>query len=110
MRTFYIFIFVTVVSLFFYNPEMDDFKSFLNKETRPASQTQEFTAIPDRLLNTDTTAADAEEEPTGYSTQRNNYLIFSTYRVFRADDFHEAEFGRYLGIATMFFELGATDM
>ena len=108
MRTFFIFIFVTVVSLFVYNPEMDDFTTFLAKETKSTERPQEHTSLADRMFNADTTTADAEP-PTGYITDRNNYLLFSTYRVYRADDFHEDELGRYLGIATMFFQIGSSD-
>ncbi len=109
MRTLFIFIFVAVVSLFVYNPEMDDFKAFLDQETRPAASHREHTSFPERMFNADTTTADAPPKPTGYATERNNFLLFSTYRVYIADDFHEQELGRYIGVATMFFELGSSD-
>ena len=107
MRTFLIFIFVAVVSLFVYNPEMDDFNSFLDKSVVQHVRKQERKSFTDRLFNADTTTA--EPKPTGYSTERSNYLFFSTYRVTKVDDFREVEEGRYLGIATMFFPLGISE-
>ncbi len=107
MRTFLIFIFVAVVSLFVYNPELDDFKSYMDKSLQETAQ-REQTSFSERMFNADTTTA--EQPAAGYSTERNNFLFFSTYRVVETDDFRETEIGRYLGIATMFFELGKSDI
>ncbi len=107
MRTFLIFIFVAVVSLFVYNPELDDFKSFLDASVQETAMQQERTAFTERMFNADTTTADPK--PTGYNTERNNFLLFSTYRLTKVDDFREVEEGRYLGIATMFFQLGTSE-
>lgn len=106
MRTFLIFLFVTVVSLFVYNPELDDFKAFLDKETQEAT-TPDQTSITDRMFNADTTTA--EKPSAGFATERNNYLLFSTYNVTQVDDFREVEYGRYIGIATMFFQIGESE-
>ena len=106
MRTFLIFLFVTVVSLFVYNPELEDFKGFLDKQTQD-TVTPGQTSITDRMFNADTTVA--EKPATGYATKRNNYLLFSTYRVTLVDDFREVEYGRYIGVATMFFQIGESE-
>ena len=108
MRTFLIFIFVAVVSLLVYNPELDDFKSYMDRSMQQTSAQQEQTSFSERMFNADTTTA--EQQPTGYSTERNNFFLFSTYRVVQTDDFRETEIGRYLGVATMFFELGKSDV
>ncbi|MFK7846656.1 MAG: hypothetical protein AB8G77_15250 [Rhodothermales bacterium] len=107
MRTFLIFIFVALVSLFVYNPELDDFTSFLDKNIQQANNQREQTSITDRMFNADTTTAD--QKPVGYSTKRNNYLLFSTYTLTISDDFREEELGKYLGVATMFFEIAKSE-
>lgn len=107
MRTFLIFIFVALVSLFVYNPELDDFTTFLDKNIQQTDDQREHTSITDRMFNADTTTAD--QEPVGYLTKRNNYLLFSTYTLTISDDFRDEELGKYLGIATMFFELGKSE-
>ena len=108
MRTFLIFLFVSVVSLFIYNPELDDFKRHIAQQERTSAVDQERTALTNRMFNADTTVAD-QEPAKGISTERNNYLLFSTYRIIQSDDFRTVEIGRYLGIATMFFELGSSE-
>lgn len=108
MRTFLIFIFVALVSLFVYNPEMDDFNSFQAKSDKQTVNNREQTAFTDRMFNADTTTA-PPPKPAGYTTERNNYVLFSIYRVTKVDDFREIEEGRYLGIATMFFSLGTSE-
>ena len=107
MRTFLIFIFVALVSLFVYNPEMDDFNSFQDKSIKRTINNREHTSFTNRMFNADTTIT--VPKPAGYTTERSNYFLFSTYRVTIVDDFRETEVGRYLGIATMFFSLGNSE-
>ncbi len=108
MRTFLIFIFVALVSLLVYNPKMDDFRSYLEQAERVSPVERERTSLTNRMFNADTTTANQEPQK-GVSTERNNYLLFSTYRVIQTDDFREVELGKYLGIATMFFQLGTSE-
>lgn len=107
MRTFLIFIFVAFVSLFVYNPELDDFRTYLDKNIQQTNNKREHTSITDRMFNADTTTAD--QNPVGYTTKRNNYVLFSTYTISISDDFRDEELGKYLGIATMFFEIGKSE-
>ncbi len=107
MRTFLIFLFVVVVSLFVYNPELDDFKTHMVKSTQPSQFQQELTSLPDRMFNADTTTA--EQQPTGYNTERDNFLFFSIYRITLTNDFQDEEVAKYLGIATMFFQIGESE-
>lgn len=108
MRTFFIFLFVAIVSLIVYNPEMEDFKAytetlFAEKAKADPSRTSTIT----RMMKQDTVLAGVQEQ--SYATERNNFLIFSTYSITRNTSDNQLEQQRYFGIAGMFFEMGSSD-
>ncbi len=108
MRTFLIFLFVAIVSLIVYNPEMEDFKTYtetLNAEKAKADPSRTSTIT--RMMKQDTVLAGVKEQ--SYATERNNFLIFSTYSITRNLSDSQVEQKRYFGIAGMFFELSNND-
>ena len=108
MRTFFIFLFVAIVSLIVYNPEMVDFRSYVDDLAQKRQFDQQRTALVTRMLRSDTVSLGSAT--TAYSTERNNYLIFSTYKMKVTASQEEYLVGNYLGIAGMFFDMGADDL
>ena len=106
MRTVLIFLFVAVVSLIVYNPEMNDFQKYL-EDAAEKQELDQQTSIINQMFTQDTV------EP-GFSkpishTERNNFFVFSTYKfsISDEDQLLPPEESRYIGIANMFFEMGA---
>ena len=107
MRTFLIFLFVAVVSLIVYNPEMDDFKSYI-ENTFHEQQLKEQTSVINQMFSKERETASPRLTPPSTYTERNNYLIFSTYKIslVEKEKYLDPLESRYLGIASMFFEIG----
>ncbi len=104
MRTLFIFLFVAIVSLIVYNPKMEDFKSYIDSLSQKEQFDQTRSSLITRMTEPDTVLAGSRKA--GYTTERNNYLIFSTYRISLSVNGKEFEQSHFLGIAGMFFELG----
>ena len=104
MRTFFIFLFVAIVSLVVYNPEMDDFRAYYESVSLKRQFDQERSSIVTRMFEPDTVSMGASSSTN--ATERNSYLLFSTYNVTVHIEDEEFVLGRYLGIAGMFFDLG----
>lgn len=106
MRTFLIFLFVAVVTLVFYNPEMDDFQRFLETSSEE-EQVDQQTSIINQMFTQDTVKP-SFNKPVSH-TERNNYFVFSTFKfsVSDEDQLLPPEESNYIGIAKMFFELGS---
>lgn len=108
MRTFFIFLFVALVSLIVYNPEMEDFKAYTETlHAEKAKAAPERTSTLTRMMKQDTVLAGTPE--LSYATERNNFLIFSTYSITRNTSDNQIEQKRYFGIAGMFFEMSSSD-
>ena len=107
MRTLFIFLFVAIVSLIVYNPKMDDFQTYFETASQKKQFEQERAALVTRMLKSDTVSLGSSQP--AYSTERNNYLIFSTYKVKMNVSRQEVLVGNYFGIGGMFFDLGADD-
>lgn len=105
MRTFLIFLFVAVVTLIFYNPEMDDFQEYL-ETTSEKEQVDQQTSIINEMFTQDTVKP-SFSKPISHS-ERNNFFVFSTFKISVSDEDQllPPEEARYIGIAKMFFELG----
>ena len=106
MRTFLIFLFVAVVSLIVYNPEMDDFHKYLETAAEK-EQLDQQTSIINQMFTQDT-AKPGSSKPVSH-TERNNFFVFSTYKIATSeeDQLLPPEEAKYIGIANMFFEMGA---
>ena len=107
MRTFLIFLFVALVSLTFYNPEINDFQEFLDEASEKEQYDRQTSAI--NQMFTKDTVEPGLSKPI-YHTERNNFFVFSTYKISVSEEGQllPPEETRYLGIATMFFELGGS--
>ena len=103
MRTLFIFLFVAVVSLAISNPGLTDFKSYVQEK----AQRELFEESHENLLGK--VLAGVGSQVTGAiaarTTERNNYLLFSTYRIAFEGPTGEQEQWRYLGVGGMFFEM-----
>lgn len=105
MRTLLIFLFVAVVTLSVYNPTMDDFKAYVEAETLKREQEQAMNNIVGRLLTGN--EVNMNTSLMGSSTERDNWLLFSTYKVSLLDKDQALREWRYLGIGSFFFVLEA---
>ena len=107
MRTVLIFLFVAVVSLIVYNPEMNDFQEYLRTAAEKAQLDQQ-TSIINQMFTQDTVQP-GFSKPVSH-TERNNYFVFSTYKISisEEDQLLPAKESRYIGVANMFFEMGAS--
>ncbi len=105
MRTLFIFLFVSVVTLIIYNPTMDDFKEHIEMETMKREREKALNNVVGRLLAGEQISMNTSVM--GRSTERNNYLVYSTYRVALASEDGTAHEWTYLGIGSFFFEMDA---
>ena len=109
MRTLLIFLFVTVVSLIVYNPEMDDFHDYMDRISKRQQFEQERSALITRIFRPDTVALSGRSpDVSSLIMERNSFLLFSTYDVKVVINGDDYPMGHYLGIAGMFFDLGAS--
>ena len=104
MRTFLIFLFVAVVSLIVYNPQMDDFKNYL-EDIAEEEALDKQTSIINQMFTQDTINPRMTKPLS--TTERNNYFVFSTYKISITEEGHllPSHESSYIGIANMFFEL-----
>ena len=109
MRTFLIFLFVAVVSLIVYNPDMNDFRDYL-ETTEHEAQLEEQTSIINQMFTREAGAAVQQGKPVTMK-ERNNFFIFSTYKLSLSDEegFLDPMERTFLGIGSMFFELGSSN-
>ncbi len=105
MRTLLIFLFVSVVTLFVYNPTMDDFKDHIEAETRERERELSMNNMVGRMLTGE--QVNMNTSLMGSSTERNNYLILSTYKVSLTDADDTLREWSYLGVGGFFFEIEA---
>ena len=105
MRTVLIFLFVAVVSLIVYNPEMSDFQDYL-ADAAEKEHLDKQTSIINQMFTQDTVEPGIAK-PVSH-TERNNYFVFSTYKISISDEDQllPPEESRYVGVANMFFEMG----
>lgn len=103
MRTLLIFLFVSVVTLVFYNPTMDDFKDHIEAQTRERQRELSMNNMVGRMLTGEQVNMDTSLM--GSSTERNNYLIISTYTISLTDADNTLREWKYLGVGGFFFEM-----
>ena len=103
MRTFFIFIFVSVVSLYVYNPELDDFKDHIAEINFELNQDIQQNNPLGRTI----TRTNQDPIPTivGSSIKEKNFLMFSIYELDIGTSVTRPVVWRYVGILGMFFEI-----
>ncbi|MDZ4702131.1 MAG: hypothetical protein SH809_20640 [Rhodothermales bacterium] len=105
MRTLLIFLFVAIVTLLVYNPTMDDFKDHIEAETRQRERELSMNNMVGRMLTGEQVNMNTSLMVS--STERNNYLILSTYKVSLPDADEALREWKYLGVGGFFFEMEA---
>jgi hypothetical protein len=105
MRTLLIFLFVAIVTLVFYNPTMDDFKDHIEAETRERERELAMSNMVGRMLSGE--QVNMNTSLMGTSTERNNYLLLSTYKVSLTDADDTMHEWKYVGVGGFFFEMEA---
>lgn len=105
MRTLSIFLFVAIVTLLVYNPTMDDFRDYVEAETAKREREMAMDNIVGRMLTGN--QVNMNTSIMGSSTERNNFLLFSTYKVSLLDAEDALLEWRYLGIGSFFIEMEA---
>ena len=102
MRTILIFLFVTGVSLYVYNPELDDFKNYIAELNFRLEQERQQTNPLGRALS----QQKPEPIPTivGSTITRNNFFFLSTYELDVGTSVTGPIVWRYMGVLGMFFE------
>lgn len=107
MRTLVLIVLFVMVLLFISNPDMEDFKEFVERRSEQILQTRTGDSELGRMLS-DIGSSVAG----GYVdriTERRNYFLFSTYRIdLDGPDSTENEW-RFLGIGGQFIELERPD-
>ena len=102
MRTGLVVLILAVIALALFNPDMEDFQMFVQTHTEELIREEMGDGLLSEALSSlgSSLAADHVDEV----TERDNYLIFSTYTidVDRNDDGDE---WRFLGMAGQFLEL-----
>jgi hypothetical protein len=103
MRTGLVALLIVVLALIWFNPDMADFKTFIGAQSeRLLQQETDDSEFGDFLSQAGGALAGAFVDRI---TDRNNYLLFSTYTIdFDGDEADENEW-RFLGIAGFFLEL-----
>ena len=86
---------------------MDDFKAYLESSIEK-EQLDQKTSIINQMFTQDTVNPRSSQPIT--STERNNFLVFSTYKISVVDPekLIPPQESNYIGIASMFFELGSS--
>lgn len=103
MRTFFIFIFVSVVSLYVYNPDLDDFKDYIADINFELNQEMQQTNPLGRTV----TRSNPKPIPTivGSSIKERNLLMLSIYELDTGTSVTRPVIWRYIGVLGMFFEI-----
>jgi hypothetical protein len=86
---------------------MEDFKTYFQTQTNKERFDDSRSSLVTRMTERDTVLTGMDMP--GYATERNNFLIFSTYRITQSHNGELVEKGSFLGIAGMFFELGDSE-
>ncbi len=105
MRTFLVILFVAIVTLIIYNPTMEDFDEYVD-ETLYKDRMNKQTSVITHMFDQETLSSFDGNPVT--SRERNNYFVLSTYKISLTEDIPQAIplESNYLGIASMFFEIG----
>ncbi len=103
MRTSIILALVVVALLFIFNPDIEDFKQFVEKRSEQILRTRAGDSKLGRILSD--IGSSLAGSYVDRITERKNYLLFSTYHIdLDGPDERENEW-RFLGIGGRFIEL-----
>ena len=103
MRTGLVVVLLAIIALAFYNPGMDDFAVFVEANAESIILEEAGSTMLGRALSG--AAGNLAGEYVPRLTERDNYLIFSTYTIDFDGTDSDAEDWRFLGIAGRFVEL-----
>ena len=94
---------IAAIVLILLNPDMEDFSVFAREQSALLMQEQVGGGILGRVISG--AGADVVGGLVEKATERNNYMLFSTYTLDFDGANQEGNEWRFLGIAGMFFEL-----
>lgn len=103
MKTGIVAAIIAVIALAFFNPGMDDFRTFVRAQAEGMIQRETGESELGGLLSD--VGGSLAGRYIDRITERRNYFVFSTYTVDFDGDDSEAEDWRFLGIAGQFVEL-----
>ena len=103
MRTGLVVAVLAVIALAFFNPGMDEFRTFIRTQAEGMIQRETGDTALGRALSG--VGGNLAGQYVDRITDRNNYFVFSTYTVDLDGNESEDEDWRFLGIAGRFFEL-----
>ena len=103
MRTGIVVAILAVVSLAFFNPGMDEFRTFVKAHAEGMIQQETGDTALGRALSG--AGASLAAQYVDRVTDRRNYFVFSTYTIDLDGDEAEAEEWKFLGLAGQFVEM-----
>lgn len=103
MRTGIVAAVLAVIALAFFNPGMDDFRTFVKAQAEGMIQNEAGDTALGRALSG--AGANLASQYVDRITERHNYFVFSTYTVDLDGDDADAEEWKFLGLAGQFVEL-----
>lgn len=103
MRTGLVVAILAVIALAFFNPGMDEFRTFIRTQAEGMIQQETGDTAVGRALSG--LGGSLAGQYVDRVTDRNNYVVFSTYTIDLDGPESEDEDRRFLGIAGRFFEL-----
>lgn len=103
MRTALVIIILAVIALIWYNPEMEDFKVFVEERSELILQQEVGEGALGRILSG--AGARLAGAYVDRITERHNYLVFSTYEIDLDGAEADEDVWRFVGIGGRFLEL-----
>lgn len=103
MRTAIVVVLLALIALFFFNPGMDAFKTFIETRSEVVLREQTGEGALGRALSA--LGSSLAGSYVDRVTERADYLFFSTYTIDLDGPDEEGEEWRFLGMAGQFLEL-----
>ncbi len=107
MRTGIVIVILAVIALAFFNPEMDDFRTFVRAQAEGMIQREAGDTALGRALSG--AGGSLAGQYVDRITERRNYFVFSTYTIDLDGEESDVEEWKFLGLAGRFVELERPD-